>query len=78
MTSPATRDEDISCRTKVPYETRGDAKRALKWLRRQPGRRHLQVYKCRYCPCFHIGNPPGFQTYRRSGAPFTAHRDTAA
>ncbi|MEU1372021.1 hypothetical protein ABZ454_38945 [Streptomyces sp. NPDC005803] len=79
MTPAAARDVDISCRTKVGrYETHAEAKRAWKWLRKQPGRRHLQIYDCRHCPYFHIGNPPGHQTYMRSGHPYTTGRDTAA
>ncbi|RPE39811.1 hypothetical protein EDD90_2829 [Streptomyces sp. Ag109_O5-1] len=77
--SPAdTSDEDISCRTKVPFATHSEAKRQWKWLRKQPGRQHLEIYECRYCPAYHIGNPPGFQTYRRPGSPYTTGHRTAA
>ncbi|MFD0393414.1 hypothetical protein ACFQ3Z_16410 [Streptomyces nogalater] len=61
-------DEDISCRTKVPYASHAEAKRRWKRLRRQPGRHRLVIYECRYCPNYHIGNPFGHQTYRRPGA----------
>ncbi|MFC5654451.1 hypothetical protein [Streptomyces nogalater] len=71
-------DEDISCRTKVPYASHAEAKRRWKRLRRQPGRHRLVIYECRYCPNYHIGNPFGHQTYRRPGAPYTTGRTTAA
>ncbi|MEU2426968.1 hypothetical protein ABZ619_39150 [Streptomyces sp. NPDC007851] len=61
---------DIGCRTKVPFPTRSQAKKHWKWLRKQPGRRHLEIYECRYCPGFHVGNPPGHQTYLRAGSPY--------
>lgn len=71
--------EDISCRTKSGrYETHAEAKRVWKRLRRQPGRRHLEIYDCRYCPYFHLGNPRGHQTYLRSGAPLGPRRNIAA
>lgn len=70
-------DQDISCRTKAWFPTRSQAKKVWKRLRRQPGRRHLQRYPCRYCPGWHIGNPPGHQTYLRPGSPFTTRCDTA-
>jgi hypothetical protein len=78
MTPTVASDEDVSCRTKVPYESHSAAKKDWKRLRRQPGRQHLEIYECRHCPNFHIGNPPGHQTYRRAGSPYTAGRDTAA
>jgi hypothetical protein len=78
MTPAEARDRDISCLTKVPFTTHAEAKRHWKQLRRQPGRRHLEIYECRWCPAEHIGNPPGHQTYRRSGSPYTPGRDTAA
>jgi hypothetical protein len=71
-------DERVSCRTKVWFITHSEAKRNLKWLRRQPGRQHLQIYECRYCPNYHIGNPPGYQTYRRPGSPNLTGRPDAA
>lgn len=67
---------DIGCRTKVPFPTRSQAKKHWKWLRRQPGRRHLEIYECRYCPQWHVGNPPGYQTYWQPGSPFNAWHDT--
>jgi hypothetical protein len=76
VTPAASTAEDVSCRTKVPYATYSEAKRAWKHLRKQPGRHHLEIYDCRYCPHWHIGNPPGHQTYRRAGSPYTTHRDT--
>jgi hypothetical protein len=78
MTGPAANDEDVSCRTKIPFFTRSEAKRAWKQLRKQPGRHHLQIYECRHCPAFHIGNPPGHQTYMRAGSPYTPGRHSAA
>jgi hypothetical protein len=78
MTPAEARDQDISCRTKVAYATHSEAKRHWKRLRRQPGRQHLEIYKCRHCPNYHIGNPPGHQTYRRAGSPYTPGRHTAA
>lgn len=72
-----TDDAAVSCRTKTPYTTYAAAKRAWKQLRRQPGRRHLEIYKCRHCPRFHIGNPPGHQTYMRAGHPYTKGASSA-
>ena len=60
--------EDIACRTKRAYPSRHQAKEALKQLRRQ-GRRALAIYQCWHCGDFHLGNPPGEQTYRRPGNP---------
>lgn len=60
---------DIACTTKVRYETKAQAKKHLKELRRQ-GRRSLVMYQCWYCEKFHLGHQPGEQTYRRSGRPF--------
>lgn len=67
---PYSEAEKIACRTKSGrYETKAQAKKALKQLRRQPGRRHLKIYECWHCGLFHIGQPPGHQTYRRAGRP---------
>jgi hypothetical protein len=77
MTSATASPEDVSCRTKVPYASHAEAKRHWKQLRRQPGRQRLQIYECRYCPNFHIGNPFGHQTYWRPGSPYTNGRDDA-
>ncbi|MFE5037104.1 hypothetical protein [Streptomyces sp. NPDC056683] len=78
MTPADASDEDISCRTKVPYESHAEAKRHWKRLRKQPGRQHLVIYECRHCPNWHIGNTFGHQTYRRPGSPFTAGATVAA
>ncbi|MFG3287334.1 hypothetical protein ACGF3G_00730 [Streptomyces sp. NPDC048179] len=78
MTPASASDEDVSCRTKVPYVSHSEAKRHWKHLRKQPGRQHLVIYECRHCPNWHIGNPFGHQTYRRPGSPYTAGGDTAA
>jgi len=70
--------EDIVCTTKVTYYSRSQAKRAWKRLRRQPGRRHLERYRCSFCHFWHLGNPPGHQTYIRKGLPtLTPHRPPA-
>lgn len=66
-------NEDVSCRTKRRYPTKSQAKKALKELHRK-GRRSLVIYQCWHCERFHIGNPPGKQTYRRPGNPFGADR----
>lgn len=60
--------EGIACRTKVRYASKAQAKKSLKQLRSQ-GRRDLMIYECWYCDRFHLGNPPGRQTYVRSGDP---------
>lgn len=60
---------DIACTTKVWYPSKHQAKKAWKRLRRQPGRRHLEWYGCHFCGLYHLGNPPGFQTYVRVGSP---------
>lgn len=57
---------DVFCTTKVSYPSRSQAKKAMKVLRRQ-GRRHLEEYQCTNCELWHLGNPPGYQTYYRSG-----------
>lgn len=62
-------DYDISCSTKRSYPSKAQAKKKLKELTRK-GDRHLAIYECRYCPGFHIGHLPGYQTYRRPGRPF--------
>ncbi|WP_333745782.1 hypothetical protein [Streptomyces sp. IBSBF 2950] len=79
MNRVGSRTEDIACNTKVGYETKSAAKRALKHLRRMPGRSRLEIYPCSFCHGFHLGNPPGFQTYRRIGQPtLNPRRDNAA
>lgn len=60
--------QDIACRTKVRYASRSQAKKSLKELRRK-GRRDLMIYECWFCGLFHLGNPPGKQTYVRPGEP---------
>lgn len=71
------RDEEISCRTRRYYATRSEAKRAWKELRRQPGRRHLEINDCRHCGGFHLGNPPGHQNHFRPGRPYSTGYDVA-
>jgi hypothetical protein len=61
--------KDIACTTKKRYPSRSQAKKTLKIQHRQ-GRRTLVIYQCWYCGEFHIGNPPGKQTYKRPGNPF--------
>lgn len=63
---------DIACCTKRLYETKSRAKTKLKQQRRD-GRRGLVMYPCWYSrgeTHFHLGYPPGEQTYRRSGRIF--------
>ena len=61
--------EDVACNTKVVYPSRAQAKKHLKVLRSR-GRRQLLIYECRRCGYYHLGNPPGMQTYKRPGRPF--------
>lgn len=42
------------CERKVRHATRSDAERALAVMQRT-GRSGLDVYRCPYCDCFHIG-----------------------
>lgn len=58
--------KDIACTTKRRYPTKSQAKKALKMLHRQ-GRTTLVIYQCWHCDEYHLGNPPGEQTYRRAG-----------
>lgn len=60
---------DIACTTKKRYPSKAQAKKSLKELKRQ-GRRDLVIYECWYCQQFHLGHPPGKQTYHRPGRPF--------
>lgn len=57
---------DISCATKRLYESKAQAKKSQKRLAGQ-GRRGLLIYECWYGDHWHLGHPPGAQTYRRSG-----------
>lgn len=57
---------DVACTTKVQYPSRAQAKKALKTMRRQ-GHTALVIYQCWHCELFHLGNPPGRQTYQRKG-----------
>lgn len=66
------RAEDRACTTKIWYPTKHQAKKAWKRLRRQPGRRHLELYSCWFCGLYHLGNPRGHQTYIRVGRPSIA------
>lgn len=61
--------KDVACTTKRRYPTKSKAKKTLKILRRQ-GRTGLVIYQCWHCEEFHLGYPPGQQTYRRSGRIF--------
>ena len=60
---------DIACTTKRRYPSKAQAKKHLKKLEGW-GRRGLVIYECRFCGEFHLGYPPGQQTYRRAGRPF--------
>ena len=57
---------DVACATKRQYPSKSQAKKSLKELRRM-GRVSLAIYQCWHCELFHIGNPPGYQTYKRPG-----------
>lgn len=65
---------DVACTTKRYYRSKSQAKKSLKALHRQ-GRRALVIYDCWHCDGFHIGNPPGQQTYRRPGNPYGRLRE---
>lgn len=60
---------DIACATKRKYPSKAQAKKHLKVLVKQ-GRRGLVMYDCWWCDGYHLGYPPGQQTYKRSGRPF--------
>lgn len=60
---------DVACRTKVPYATKSQAKKALKVMRSR-GSRSMVLYKCWNCGLFHLGNRRGQQTYIRKGRVF--------
>ena len=65
------RMRDIACGTKRLYESKAKAKTGLKEHRRG-GRRTLILYGCWYSRVgehFHLGHPPGEQTYKRAGSP---------
>lgn len=72
----ARRAEDIACRTKRFYTTHRLAKQARKRQRGQ-GLRDLVIYRCWHCHQFHLGNPPGRQTYVRPGNPPIAPEESA-
>ena len=60
---------DVACNTKKLYTSKSKAKTALKALRRV-GRSSLIIYPCWYSrngDHYHLGHPPGEQTYKRSG-----------
>lgn len=59
---------DVACTTKRRYPSRSQAKKAQKVLIRQ-GRRGLVIYNCWHCDQYHLGHPPGEQTYKRPGRP---------
>ena len=65
--------QDVACTTKHFYPSKSQAKKVLKVLHKR-GRRSLVIYECWYCKRFHIGNPPGQQTYQRPGDPFGTRR----
>lgn len=60
----------IACSTKRSLRNKGFVKKKLKEMRRS-GRPDLTSYECWYSPRgnehFHLGNPPGKQTYYRAG-----------
>lgn len=60
----------IACSTKRALRNRGYVRKKLKEMRRA-GRPDLVSYKCWYsrrdAEHFHLGNPPGKQTYYRAG-----------
>lgn len=57
---------DVACTTKRQYPSKAQAKKALKLLRSR-GRTSLKIYQCWHCRLFHLGHPPGQQTYKRPG-----------
>lgn len=59
--------KDVACTTKRRYASKHQAKKTLKLMHRR-GRRGLVIYQCWHCELYHLGYPPGQQTYRRSGA----------
>jgi hypothetical protein len=66
------KNRDIACATKVLYTSKARAKRALK-LMKSRGRHGLELYPCWYSrngDHYHLGYPPGEQTYKRAGRAF--------
>lgn len=53
------------CMNKRRFETRIEAKRAQKKIRRFTGDKRLGIYPCDYCSNWHLGHPPGEGTGRR-------------
>ena len=41
---------------KIPYSNRGEARKALIVLKRNDSRPNLQIYRCPFCPNFHLGH----------------------
>lgn len=64
---------DVACNTKRVLPSKSFAKKKLKEMRRA-GRRELVIYPCWYSPSddqhYHLGHPPGSQTYHRAGRIF--------
>lgn len=64
------RSKDIAHSTKYAHRSRAEAKRTSKDLRGL-GRKGLDVYRCWYSHPgdyhYHLGHPPGLQTYIRPG-----------
>ncbi len=64
------RARDVACTTKRTLWSKSSAKRKVKEMRKI-GRQSIEEYKCPYSerdkPHYHLGHPPGHQTYRRPG-----------
>lgn len=58
---------DIGCTTKVRYDTRRAARKAMN---KMSPRVDLNVYECRFCGSFHVGHRYGTSTYIRKGRIF--------
>lgn len=44
------------CEGKTRYPTRRHAKRSLRWMARHAVTRGLEVYRCQFCPGWHLGH----------------------
>lgn len=58
---PFRRDREHSCEGKSPFLTFAQAVRALRRMLKRRGRdaakqRGMHVYRCPYCPAYHIGH----------------------
>ncbi|MGW1870964.1 hypothetical protein ACWCPS_36165 [Streptomyces mauvecolor] len=58
-------DYQASCLGKSRFFIRSTAKRRANQIRRTGGPA-FQVYPCRYCGLWHLGNRPGHATHLRS------------